>query len=305
MSSELLSVQPRELKFTFEVKKQSTCSIELDNKTDQYVAFKVKTTSPKKYCVKPNAGVIKPKATFDFTVVMQAQNLAPPDLQCKDKFLIQSTVVPNGTTEEDITSDMFAKDSGKLIEEKKLKVVLVGQSTSLPVHSDVNQHPSHDASTRKDHVARGVENVHSPQKDEEFRSATPVDALRFTNDVKPTVTEDSDSELRSAKSFESSFVEHEVDVKFTKENTDKLTNEVAELALKLDILESKLAETELSKFQLREERSRAMREKEAVEKELAQIRRHIHAKTVYKGFPLLYVCMVALSSLVFGYHMHG
>jgi hypothetical protein len=39
-------------------------------------------------------------------VTMQAQRVAPPDMQCKDKFLIQSTVVPYGTTEEDITSDM-------------------------------------------------------------------------------------------------------------------------------------------------------------------------------------------------------
>lgn len=37
---------------------------------------------------------------------MQAQRVAPPDLVCKDKFLIQSMVVPFGTAEEDITSDM-------------------------------------------------------------------------------------------------------------------------------------------------------------------------------------------------------
>ena len=39
-------------------------------------------------------------------VTMQAQRMAPPDMLCKDKFLIQSTVVPVGTTEDDITSDM-------------------------------------------------------------------------------------------------------------------------------------------------------------------------------------------------------
>lgn len=39
-------------------------------------------------------------------VTMQAQRMAPPDMLCKDKFLIQSTVVPFGTTEDDITSDM-------------------------------------------------------------------------------------------------------------------------------------------------------------------------------------------------------
>jgi hypothetical protein len=39
-------------------------------------------------------------------VTMQAQRTAPPDMNCKDKFLILSTVVPYGTTEDDITSDM-------------------------------------------------------------------------------------------------------------------------------------------------------------------------------------------------------
>ena len=37
-------------------------------------------------------------------VTMQAQKVVPPVMVCKDKFLIQSTVVPVGTTERDITS---------------------------------------------------------------------------------------------------------------------------------------------------------------------------------------------------------
>lgn len=37
---------------------------------------------------------------------MQAQKSAVPEMQCKDKFLIQTTVVPFGTTEEEITPGM-------------------------------------------------------------------------------------------------------------------------------------------------------------------------------------------------------
>lgn len=47
--------------------------------------------------------------SFVNAVTMQAQRVAPPDLQCKDKFLILSTVIPFGTTEEEITSDMVRK----------------------------------------------------------------------------------------------------------------------------------------------------------------------------------------------------
>ncbi|GAV68016.1 LOW QUALITY PROTEIN: Motile_Sperm domain-containing protein, partial [Cephalotus follicularis] len=126
----------------------------------------VKTASPKKYCVRPNTGIIKPKATCDFTVTMQAQQVAPQDLECKDKFLIQSTVVPFGTTGEDITSDMFAKDSGKFIEDMKLRVVLVSppQSPVLPINRELKQETCHETSMQKDRVLNGVENFCPPHR---------------------------------------------------------------------------------------------------------------------------------------------
>lgn len=41
-----------------------------------------------------------------YAVTMLAQRTAPPDMQCKDKFLVQGTIIPPGTSEEDITSDV-------------------------------------------------------------------------------------------------------------------------------------------------------------------------------------------------------
>ncbi|XP_022946279.1 vesicle-associated protein 2-2-like isoform X2 [Cucurbita moschata] len=130
MSTKLLHIQPKELQFIFELRKQSTCTVQLANNTHHHVAFKVKTTSPKKYCVRPNVGIILPKSTYEFSVIMQAQRAAPPDMLCRDKFLIQSTIVPSGMTEEDITASMFLKDGGKYIEEDKLKVALISPLNS-------------------------------------------------------------------------------------------------------------------------------------------------------------------------------
>lgn len=121
----LVEIHPRELRFLVEVRKQSSCCIHLVNKSDQYVAFKVKTTYPKKYCVRPNVGVILPLASRDFIVTMQALKNAPLDLQSKDKFLVQTTVVPFGTADEGIVPAFFSKESGQYIEEKKLKVVTI------------------------------------------------------------------------------------------------------------------------------------------------------------------------------------
>ncbi|KAE8722268.1 Vesicle-associated protein 1-2 [Hibiscus syriacus] len=132
MNAQLLEIEPKELKFRFILKKQCSCSVTLTNNTNQHVVFKVKTTSPKKYCVRPNVGIVMPKSTYEFSVTMQAQREAPPDMVCRDKFLIQSTVVPAGTTDENITSATFVKDSGRYIEENKLKVALIS-----PPHSPV------------------------------------------------------------------------------------------------------------------------------------------------------------------------
>ncbi|KZV49034.1 vesicle-associated protein 1-2-like [Dorcoceras hygrometricum] len=108
-----------------ELKKQISCSMQLTNKSDDYVAFKVKTTNPKKYCVRPNTGVVVPHSACDVIVTMQAQKEAPPDMQCRDKFLLQSVVVRPGITAKDITPQMFTKESGNHVDECKLKVTYV------------------------------------------------------------------------------------------------------------------------------------------------------------------------------------
>ncbi|KAE8699203.1 Vesicle-associated protein 2-1 [Hibiscus syriacus] len=146
MNTQLLEIEPKELKFEFILKKQCSCSATLTNNTNQYVAFKVKTTSPKKYCVRPNVGIVMPKSTCDFKVIMQAQREAPPDMICRDKFLIQSTVVPAGTTDENITSATFVNDSGRYIEENKLKVALVSPHSPVlsPIIGRMNQGMDYD-----------------------------------------------------------------------------------------------------------------------------------------------------------------
>ncbi|KAK7346713.1 hypothetical protein VNO80_21236 [Phaseolus coccineus] len=124
-NGELLKIEPLELKFAFELKKQISCSLQLSNKTDAYVAFKVKTTNPKKYCVRPNTGIVLPRSTCDVMVTMQAQREAPSDMQCRDKFLLQSVKTFDGASPKDITAEMFNKEAGHVVEESKLRVLYV------------------------------------------------------------------------------------------------------------------------------------------------------------------------------------
>ncbi|XP_039025318.1 vesicle-associated protein 2-1-like [Hibiscus syriacus] len=132
-ANQLISVQPNDLKFLFELDKPILCNLQLMNNTDNHVAFKVKTTSPKKYFVRPNTGIVMPQDSCIIRVTLQAQSEYPPHMQCKDKFLLQSTIVPPNTDVDDLPADTFNKDGSKEVKECKLKVFyesLSGQANS-------------------------------------------------------------------------------------------------------------------------------------------------------------------------------
>ncbi|KAI3756539.1 hypothetical protein L1987_56360 [Smallanthus sonchifolius] len=129
-TAELITVDPLDLKFPFELNRQINSSLQLTNNTDKHVGFKVKTTNPKKYCVRPNTGVVLPRSTSEIIVTMQAQKEAPSDMQCKDKFLLQSVIANSEATAKDITPEMITKDSGNTVEECKLRVVYVPPTPS-------------------------------------------------------------------------------------------------------------------------------------------------------------------------------
>ncbi|KAE9609581.1 hypothetical protein Lal_00006424 [Lupinus albus] len=286
MTPDLIQILPSQLTFLFESKKQSSCLIQLRNKDDQYLAFKIKTTSPKKYCVRPNIGIIKPKDACDFTVTMQAQKTAPPDLNCKDKFLIQCTIVPFGTTEDDITSDMFAKDSGKYIEEKKLRVVLIAPPSS-PVLFQVNEDANQDSSKE----------IHA-QKDW-------VPTLRVSEEVKDFKTTPDMEEDRTDEVIVDRRVENVRGMEPSKDAVQlSLAKDFEELKSRLGIMDSKLSEAKVNIMKLTEERRTNTEEKDLLKKEMEVLKRKMNAKRVEDGFPLLFVCMVALVSMVAGYYIH-
>lgn len=125
----LITISPDELRFHFELEKQTFCDLKVLNNTENYVAFKVKTTSPKKYFVRPNTGVIHPWDSCIIRVTLQAQREYPPDMQCKDKFLLQSTIVGPNTDVDDLPANTFNKDSGNSIEDLKLRVAYITPSS--------------------------------------------------------------------------------------------------------------------------------------------------------------------------------
>ncbi|KAI3703393.1 hypothetical protein L1987_73432 [Smallanthus sonchifolius] len=147
--NKLVSVDPEELRFPFELEKPSLCDLKISNTTDKNVAFKVKTTSPKKYFVRPNTGVIQPRGSCIIRVTLQAQLEYPPDMQCRDKFLLQSTPVPADADSEALPQNTFSKEPGKQLEECKLKVVYIARTAQGNSDDNLKQNSDPSSDTLK------------------------------------------------------------------------------------------------------------------------------------------------------------
>lgn len=83
-----------------------TAKITITNTSDETVTFKVKTTTPKNYCVKPNSEVLKPHQKMDVSIVylgndndlLLSHDPSKP-YRCKHKFLIESIPCPYEITD--------------------------------------------------------------------------------------------------------------------------------------------------------------------------------------------------------------
>ncbi|CAI5440297.1 unnamed protein product [Caenorhabditis angaria] len=91
----LLQISPaRELLFTGPFTDVVTSVMTLKNPTSEAVCFKVKTTAPKQYCVRPNSGLLQPGDTKEVTVMLQPLDGIPSDAN-RHKFMVQACIAPS------------------------------------------------------------------------------------------------------------------------------------------------------------------------------------------------------------------
>jgi len=123
---QVLKIDPVEvLSFKGPFTEVVTSSITLMNPTDDKIAFKVKTTAPKRYCVRPNSGILKKDESITVSVMLQPFEFDPAE-KTKQKFMIQSIVMEGEVTESDVWKDT---DPQKLMD-TKLRVVFDMESAA-------------------------------------------------------------------------------------------------------------------------------------------------------------------------------
>ncbi|KAJ3185275.1 phosphatidylinositol-binding protein scs2 [Gaertneriomyces sp. JEL0708] len=96
-SKNYLTIDPsRELEFPRPLTESHKLPLTLyNNHPESAIAFKIKTTAPKQYCVRPNSGRIAPSGNTEVLVVLQGLKEEPPaGFRSRDKFLIQSIRIP-------------------------------------------------------------------------------------------------------------------------------------------------------------------------------------------------------------------
>merc|ERR1719391_81022 len=93
----------------------------LSNPSDRKVCFKIKTTAPKRYCVKPNSGVIDPNDSVKISVSLQPFDFVPQEKN-KHKFMVQSMYAPEGEIHQDL---LWKEVDTSQLMDSKLKCVFV------------------------------------------------------------------------------------------------------------------------------------------------------------------------------------
>nr|ABF18375.1 vesicle-associated membrane protein-associated protein [Aedes aegypti] len=104
--AQLLVIEPaNELKFVGPFCTAVSSYMRLTNPTEHVILFKIKTTAPKKYCVRPNCGVLEPKTTIEIAIIFQPFIFDAAEKN-KHKFMVQSMIMPEG----DVSTEQLWKD---------------------------------------------------------------------------------------------------------------------------------------------------------------------------------------------------
>ncbi|ENN75551.1 vesicle-associated membrane protein-associated protein B [Dendroctonus ponderosae] len=164
---QVLQIEPQnELKFVGPFSQPVTSYMKLTNPTDKKVLFKIKTTAPKKYCVRPNSGLINAEQSAQIAICLQPFRYDPNEKN-KHKFMVQTVFAPE--TGDANLETLWKEISPEQLMDSKLKCVFempdqeqqsgstAGEAQRATVHSEVNDTPKTAQEASLSHSGDSVE----------------------------------------------------------------------------------------------------------------------------------------------------
>uniref|UniRef100_A0A2K5BZB2 Vesicle-associated membrane protein-associated protein A n=1 Tax=Aotus nancymaae TaxID=37293 RepID=A0A2K5BZB2_AOTNA len=146
---------PTDLKFKGPSTDAVTTNLQLGNPSARKVCFKVKTTAPRRYCVRPNSGITDPGSTVTVSVMLQPFDCDPNE-KSKHKFMVQTVFAPPNTSDMDAVWKEAKPD--ELMDSKlRYKLDDMEPSKAVPLNASEQDGPMpkphsvslHDTETRK------------------------------------------------------------------------------------------------------------------------------------------------------------
>lgn len=109
---------PKELEFDLKRQDSSEQKLTITNVHDGAISFKVKTTAPKAYLVRPSNDVLKKGQSVDIQILLQPS----VGRDAPHRFLVQAVALPPGKT-ENLSKSEWTSMSKDQIHEQRLSVI--------------------------------------------------------------------------------------------------------------------------------------------------------------------------------------
>jgi len=129
-----LVISPNELVFTPSFNRVISNTLKLFNSSKKPVSYKVKTTARKKYCVRPNIGILQPKDTVEVQVLLNSpKDFLSTESEKKDKFQVQSIFLNSDQVEKDLKEVWKGVPENQIIKQKlKCYSLKISESPIFP-----------------------------------------------------------------------------------------------------------------------------------------------------------------------------
>lgn len=149
-----------------------TSYLELRNPSEHRISFKVKTTAPRSYCVRPNNGIIEPDSSAKIAIMLQPlDTYDDPAERSKHKFMVQSAIVEGDGTGYGVESFWYRMSkTPHLIMDSKLRCVF--QMPAIAEPTALTAEAANTKSNQTSTPATSKSNTTSPTASEPILNTT-------------------------------------------------------------------------------------------------------------------------------------